>query len=86
MSDGGRAGVDPFGGQPIGGWAQPPTYQAPPPQQQPTTNRFATLPVVFAFVFAPVGALFGTYHSYKGTADPQTSGIDVVKAILDKIE
>lgn len=42
--------------------------------------------MVFAFVFAPVGALFGTYHSYRGTADPQTSGIDVVKAILDKIE
>lgn len=59
MSYGGGPGVDPFGGQPFGGWAQPPTYQAPPPLPQPKTNRFATLSVVFAFVFAPVGALLG---------------------------
>ncbi|OBC15793.1 hypothetical protein A5784_27210 [Mycobacterium sp. 852013-50091_SCH5140682] len=77
--------MDPFGGQPFGGWAQPPTYQAPPPQQQPTTNRFARLSVVFAVVVAPLSALYRAYHSYRGTAAPQTSGIDVVKANLDKI-
>lgn len=62
MSFGGYGGppADPFGGQQFGGgWGgPPPTYQAPPPQQS-ETNPLATLSIIFAFVFAPVGAALG---------------------------
>jgi eukaryotic-like serine/threonine-protein kinase len=54
---GGSAGRDDdgvFGADP---YPQPPVISAPPPRQQ--TNTFATLSVVFAFVFAPVGAVLG---------------------------
>jgi hypothetical protein len=65
MTQGGFGG-DPFGGQsfgdPFGGGfqSQPPIYSAPPPQSAPPeTNTLATLSVVFAFVFAPAGAVLG---------------------------
>lgn len=55
----------PYGPNPYGGGHQfngfpgaPPVFTAPPPMR-PRANTFATLSVVFAFVFAPVGALFG---------------------------
>lgn len=64
MTDSGRdergSGVeDPFAGDP--GYYGPPVsfgpgYPAPP---QPEVNKLATLSVVFAFVFAPVGAVLG---------------------------
>jgi hypothetical protein len=51
-------GGNPFGGAPYGGMPPgPPIYTAPP--QQPRTNIFATMSVVFAFVFAPAGAVLG---------------------------
>lgn len=53
---------NPFGGNPFGSNpAAPPVYTTPPaipPDRQPA-NALATLSVVFAFVFAPVGALLG---------------------------
>src|SRR5215213_3447268 len=54
---GGSAGRDNdefFGDEP---YPVPPVISAPPPRQ--ATNTFATLSVVFAFVFAPVGAVLG---------------------------
>ncbi|HEX7825046.1 MAG TPA: DUF4190 domain-containing protein [Mycobacterium sp.] len=64
MTQGGFGG-DPFGGKPFGdpfsgGGAPggPPIYSAPPPAR-PQTNTLATLSVVFAFVFAPAGAVLG---------------------------
>jgi len=53
------SGSDPFGGAAFG--------QAPPPPQlltggsppRPPTNTLATLSMIFAFVFAPVGAVLG---------------------------
>jgi len=40
--------------------AQPPVFTPPPaPPQPPPVNAFATLSLVFAFVFAPVGAVLG---------------------------
>lgn len=52
-------GGNPFGGAPYGGVPPgPPIYTAPPPQRR-RTNLFATLSVVFAFVFAPAGAVLG---------------------------
>jgi eukaryotic-like serine/threonine-protein kinase len=52
-------GGSPFGGAPYGGVPPgPPIYTAPPPQRR-RTNIFATLSVVFAFVFAPAGAVLG---------------------------
>lgn len=52
-------GGNPFGGVPYGGVPPgPPIYTAPPPQWR-RTNIFATLSVVFAFVFAPAGAVLG---------------------------
>lgn len=51
---GGAPGGPPFGGYPGG----PPVFTAPPPQRQ-RANTFATLSVVFAFVFAPAGAVLG---------------------------
>src|SRR4051812_21837881 len=59
-------GGDPFGGKPLGdpfgggGFpGGPPIYSAPPPPAPPQTNILATLSVVFAFVFAPAGAVLG---------------------------
>jgi hypothetical protein len=53
---------NPFGGVPFGSNpAAPPVYSAPtapPPNRQPV-NALATLSVVFAFVFAPAGAILG---------------------------
>ncbi|WP_167857896.1 sensor domain-containing protein [Mycobacterium sp. DL99] len=55
-------GGQPFGGQPSGGWAGPqsgpPNYQVPPPRSE-ETNPLSTLSIVFAFVFAPAGAVLG---------------------------
>jgi serine/threonine-protein kinase len=53
---GGKPFGDPFGGGVPGG---PPIYSAPPPSAPPQTNTLATLSVVFAFVFAPAGAVLG---------------------------
>ncbi|STZ87735.1 lipoprotein lppR [Mycolicibacterium fortuitum] len=54
--------ADPFGGQPFGGWpgppSEPPVFHAPPPQAR-ETNPLATLSIVFAFLFAPAGAVLG---------------------------
>lgn len=55
---------NPFGGNPFGGTVTPaggPPAPAPPGQHPtPTeTNTLATLSVVFAFVFAPAGAILG---------------------------
>ncbi|MEV0672085.1 sensor domain-containing protein [Mycobacterium sp. NPDC050441] len=64
MSFGGYGGPpsDPFGGAPFGGWSGPPsgppTIQVPPPPSQ-ETNQLATLSIVFAFLFAPAGAVLG---------------------------
>ncbi|MEO3761060.1 sensor domain-containing protein [Mycobacterium sp. B14F4] len=52
---GGRGGGDVFGADP---YPEPPVISAPPPPRQ-EANTFATLSVVFAFVFAPVGAVLG---------------------------
>jgi eukaryotic-like serine/threonine-protein kinase len=60
MSDGGSGGP---GGPSDGDWfpanpyPQPPIIWATTPGRK--VNAFATLSVVFAFVFAPVGAVFG---------------------------
>jgi eukaryotic-like serine/threonine-protein kinase len=62
MSDGGYGGPT---GQHDGDWfaaqpyPQPPVISAPPPPLGPRTNTFATLSVVFAFLFAPAGAVLG---------------------------
>jgi PknH-like extracellular domain/Domain of unknown function (DUF4190) len=60
MSDGGYRGPT---GQYDGDWfadpyPQPPVISAPPPTRQ-KTNTFATLSVVFAFLFPPAGAVLG---------------------------
>ncbi|MEC4763903.1 sensor domain-containing protein [Mycobacterium sherrisii] len=48
---------DPLGRAPH---TPPPVFvPPPPPPQPPPVNTFATLSVVFAFVFAPVGAILG---------------------------
>jgi hypothetical protein len=50
-------GGDPFAGGPVG-----PSVAAPvrsPDSQHPETNTLATLSLVFAFVFAPAGAILG---------------------------
>ncbi|MCV7408241.1 sensor domain-containing protein [Mycobacterium florentinum] len=48
---------DPLGRAP---YTPPPVFlPPPPPPQPPPVNTFATLSVVFAFVFAPVGAILG---------------------------
>src|SRR3954453_19179082 len=49
--DDGVFGADPY---PV-----PPGLSAPPPPPRQEMNTFATLSVVFAFVFAPVGAVLG---------------------------
>lgn len=64
----GTGGGDPFGGNPFGGdpFAPPgPTKPSPGPSggkptgSVPEVNTLATLAVVFAFVFAPAGAVLG---------------------------
>jgi eukaryotic-like serine/threonine-protein kinase len=46
----------PYPDPPVG----PPVYTPPPaPPHRPPTNAFATLSLVFAFVFAPAGAILG---------------------------
>lgn len=63
-------GGNPFGGVPYGGVPSgPPIYTAPPPQRR-HTNIFATLSIVFAFVFAPAGAVLG----HVGLAQIRRSG------------
>jgi eukaryotic-like serine/threonine-protein kinase len=63
-------GGNPFGGAPFGGLPPgPPIYAAPPPYR-PRTNTFATLSLVFAFVFAPAGAVLG----HLGLAQIRRSG------------
>ncbi|MDT5192174.1 MAG: peptidyl-prolyl cis-trans isomerase [Mycobacterium sp.] len=63
MSDGGYGGAPkgPYDGDLFGAipYPQPPIISAPAPAPRRKTNIFATLSVVFAFVFAPVGAVFG---------------------------
>jgi hypothetical protein len=62
MSDGGYGGPT---GQYDGDWfaadpyPQPPVISAPPPRPRQKTNTFANLSVVFAFLFAPAGAVLG---------------------------
>lgn len=41
------------------GYGGPHHYSAPPPPQSQEMNTFATLSVIFAFIFAPAGAIFG---------------------------
>jgi hypothetical protein len=56
---GGGGPVNPFGDNPFGG-GQPPYRPVPPPPPPPRENSaLATLSVVFAFVFAPAGAVLG---------------------------
>ena len=69
-------GSDPFGGPPsTQGYMPPLTPGSPPvtgrvfpPSGRPSgeVNKFATLSIVFAFVFAPVGA--ATSHSHRSNA------------------
>ena len=40
-------------------YPQPPVISAPPPPPRQKANTFATLSVVFAFLFAPAGAVLG---------------------------
>jgi eukaryotic-like serine/threonine-protein kinase len=48
----------PFAGPPV----EPPVYLPPPaPPSRPTVNPLATLSVVFAFVFAPAGAILAHF-------------------------
>jgi eukaryotic-like serine/threonine-protein kinase len=62
MSDGGYGGPT---GQYDGDWfaahpyPQPPVISAPPPPASQKTNTFATLSLIFAFLFAPAGAVLG---------------------------
>ncbi|OBI07238.1 hypothetical protein A5714_22655 [Mycobacterium sp. E2462] len=52
---------NPFGGNPFNAGPFPPPQQAaaPPAPSRDEVNVLATLSVIFAFVFAPAGALFG---------------------------
>jgi eukaryotic-like serine/threonine-protein kinase len=52
----GRHGGDWFAAEP---YPQPPVISAPPVPPRQKTNTFATLSVVFAFLFAPAGAVLG---------------------------
>jgi hypothetical protein len=74
MTDGGYGGPtgqydgDPFAADP---YPQPPVISAPPPPPpRHKANTFATLSVVFAFLFAPVGAVLG----HLGLAQIQRTG------------
>jgi eukaryotic-like serine/threonine-protein kinase len=69
---GGQAPSGPAGGpapsyQPPPVYTPPPVYMAPPPHQPggPGANVLATLSVVFAFVFAPAGAVLGHVGLYQ---------------------
>ncbi|MDT5119528.1 MAG: hypothetical protein QOE30_5267, partial [Mycobacterium sp.] len=53
----GPVGGDPFAPGPVGPPVNAPVR--PPAQQHPESNTLATLSVVFAFVFAPAGAILG---------------------------
>lgn len=60
----GGLGSDPFGGAPFGHnpFGAPPAglpTPAPPPHQRDDTNTPATLSIIFAFLFAPAGAVLG---------------------------
>lgn len=51
---------DPFGNAPFGQYpGGPPVVPAPPPPPSGEVNTFATLSLIFAFVFAPAGAVLG---------------------------
>jgi eukaryotic-like serine/threonine-protein kinase len=68
-------GNDPFGGAPFGSAPSgPPVYSVPPPPPPPPdrrpTNTFANLSLIFAFVFAPAGAILG----HLGLAQIRRSG------------
>jgi hypothetical protein len=53
-------GHNPFGDSPFGGGSMPPQSPPPPPPvQRDEANTLATLSVVFAFLFAPAGAILG---------------------------
>lgn len=61
---GGGPGANPFGSDPftVGSPVSDPVHPVPPttgPPGAPETNTLATLSVVFAFVFAPAGAILG---------------------------
>jgi hypothetical protein len=61
MSDGYGGPKGPYDGDWFGTnpYPEPPIISAPPPALQRKTNIFATLSMVFAFVFAPIGAVCG---------------------------
>jgi eukaryotic-like serine/threonine-protein kinase len=62
MTGGGYGGpTGPYDGDPFAAdpYPQPPVISAPPPLARHKANTFATLSVVFAFLFAPVGAVLG---------------------------
>jgi len=62
MTGGGYGGpTGPYDGDPFAAdpYPQPPVISAPPPPARHKANTFATLSVVFAFLFAPVGAVLG---------------------------
>ena len=62
MSDGGYRGpTGPYDGDWFAAdpYPQPPVISAPPPPPRQKANTFATLSVVFAFLFAPAGAVLG---------------------------
>ena len=62
MTGGGYGGpTGPYDGDPFAAdpYPQPPVISAPPPPPRQKANTFATLSVVFAFLFAPVGAVLG---------------------------
>ncbi len=53
------SGGDPFGGAPFGQAPPGPPLLTPGPPARPPANTLATLSVIFAFVFAPAGAVLG---------------------------
>src|ERR1700752_1181944 len=62
MTGGGYGGpTGPYGGAPFaaGPYPQAPGISAPPPPARHQGKTVATLSVVFAFLFAPVGAVLG---------------------------
>jgi len=62
MTGGGYGGpTGPYDGDPFAAdpYPQPPVISAPPPPARHKANTFATLSVIFAFLFAPVGAVLG---------------------------
>ena len=59
MTLGGGDSPNPFDAQPFGGAPTSPPAVPPPPPREQRGNTLATLSVVFAFVFAPVGVVLG---------------------------